>query len=81
VSGLTADTIVRSRIATATKDRTAAAPEVMGLTISHAIRLLPLRMADENRLPSEVKVPSAKSRHAMRNSWSERASVPPRPPP
>jgi DNA-damage-inducible protein J len=62
---MTADSIVRSRIDTATKKRAAAALEAMGLTISDAIRLLLLRVADEKRLPFEVKVPNAKSRLAM----------------
>jgi DNA-damage-inducible protein J len=60
------DTIVRSRIDTATKERAAAALQAMGLTISDAIRLLLLRVAEEKRLPFEVKVPNAKSRLAMK---------------
>ena len=60
-----ADSIVRSRIDTTTKQRAAAALEAMGLTISDAIRLLLLRVADEQRLPFDVKVPNAKSRQAM----------------
>ena len=63
---MAADTIVRSRIDTDTKERAAAALAAMGLTISDAIRLLLLRVADEKRLPFEVKVPNAKSRDAMR---------------
>ena len=63
---MTADTIVRSRIDADTKERAAAALEAMGLTISDAIRLLLLRVADERRLPFEVKVPNARSRRAMR---------------
>jgi len=63
---MAADTIVRSRIDTATKERAAAALEAMGLTISDAIRLLLLRVADEKRLPFEVKVPNAASRAAMK---------------
>jgi DNA-damage-inducible protein J len=59
---MAADSIVRSRIETGTKERAAATLEVMGLTISDAIRLLLLRVADENRLPFEVNVPNAKSR-------------------
>ena len=59
-----ADSIVRSRIDTATKQRTAALA-AMGLTISDAIRLLLLRVADEKRLPFDVTVPNAKSRQAM----------------
>ncbi len=36
----------------------------MGLSISDAIRLLMLRIADEQYLPFEVKVPNAASRKA-----------------
>jgi DNA-damage-inducible protein J len=61
----TADTYVRARIDTATKERAADALEAMGLSISAAIRLLMLRIADEHRLPFEVKVPSKSSRKAL----------------
>jgi DNA-damage-inducible protein J len=54
---MAADTVVRARIDTATKKRAAAALADMGLSISDAIRLLMLRIADEKRLPFEVKVP------------------------
>jgi DNA-damage-inducible protein J len=63
---MAADTIVRSRIDSDTKERAAAALEAMGLTISDAIRLLLLRVADEKRLPFEVKVPNTASRLAMK---------------
>lgn len=62
---MAADFIVRSRIDTGTKERAAAALEAMGLTISDAIRLLLLRVAEEKRLPFDVKVPNAASRLAM----------------
>jgi DNA-damage-inducible protein J len=61
----TADTYVRARIDTNTKERAAEALEAMGLSISDAIRLLMLRIADERRLPFEVKVPNATTRQAM----------------
>jgi len=61
----TADTYVRARIDTATKERAASALEAMGLTISDAIRLLMLRIADEHRLPFDVKVPNATTREAI----------------
>ena len=61
----TADTYVRARIDTNTKERAAEALEAMGLSISDAIRLLMLRVADERRLPFEVKVPNATTRQAM----------------
>jgi DNA-damage-inducible protein J len=61
----TADTYVRARIDTKTKNRAAHALEAMGLSISDAIRLLMLRVADERRLPFEVKVPNAATRKAI----------------
>ncbi|KAK0342006.1 hypothetical protein LTR94_024043 [Friedmanniomyces endolithicus] len=48
-----------------TKERATAALGAMGLSISDAIRLLMLRIADERRLPFEVKVPNAATREAM----------------
>ncbi len=61
----TADTYVRARIDTVTKERAADALEAMGLSISDAIRLLMLRVADERRLPFEVKAPNATTRKAI----------------
>jgi DNA-damage-inducible protein J len=60
-----ADTYVRARIDTNTKERAADALEAMGLSISDAIRLLMLRVAEERRLPFNVKVPNAHTRKAM----------------
>jgi DNA-damage-inducible protein J len=57
--------VVRARIDHATKERAAAALADMGLSISDAIRLLMMRIADERRLPFEVKVPNAATREAM----------------
>ena len=62
---IAADTYVRARIDTKTKKRAASALEAMGLSISDAIRLLMLRVADERRLPFEVKAPNAVTRKAM----------------
>ena len=62
---ITADTYVRARIDTDTKVRAAAALDAMGLSVSDAIRLLMLRIADERRLPFEVKAPSESSRQAL----------------
>jgi DNA-damage-inducible protein J len=61
----TAYTYVRARIDTNTKERAADALEAMGLSISDAIRLLMLRVADERRLPFDVKVPNATSRKTI----------------
>ena len=62
---MAADAIVRARIDAATKERAASALAAMGLSISDAIRLLMLRIADERRLPFEVKVPNAETIRAM----------------
>ena len=61
----TADSYVRARIDSGTKERAADALEAMGLSISDAIRLLMLRVADEKRLPFEVRVPNAATRRAV----------------
>jgi DNA-damage-inducible protein J len=37
----------------------------MGLSISDAIRLLMLRVAEERRLPFEIRVPNATTRKAI----------------
>jgi DNA-damage-inducible protein J len=60
-----ADTYVRARIDTDTKERAAKALADMGLSISDAIRLLMLRIADERRLPFDVKAPNAVTRQAI----------------
>jgi DNA-damage-inducible protein J len=57
--------VVRARIDHETKERAAAALAEMGLSISDAIRLLMLRIADERRLPFEVKAPNATTRAAI----------------
>lgn len=59
------DTYVRARIDAKTKERASEALESMGLSISDAIRLLMLRVADERRLPFEVKAPNAVTRKAI----------------
>lgn len=59
------DTYVRARIDSATKARASDALEAMGLSISDAIRLLMLRVAEEKRLPFNVRVPNAETMAAM----------------
>ncbi|MBU3587819.1 type II toxin-antitoxin system RelB/DinJ family antitoxin [Polynucleobacter sp. 31A-FELB] len=61
----TANTYVRARIDTATKDRATDALEAMGLSVSDAIRLLMFRVADEQCLPFAVKVPNAVTKKAI----------------
>lgn len=61
----TADTYVRARIDSDTKERASDALEAMGLSISDAIRILMLRVADEKKLPFDLKVPNATTRKAI----------------
>jgi len=62
---MSSDSIVRARIDSETKARAVAALDAMGLSVSDAIRLLMLRIADEKRLPFAVQVPNAKTVEAM----------------
>ena len=60
-----ADTVVRARIDSATKAQATEALQAMGLSISDAIRLLLLRVAEEKQLPFTVQVPNATTVKAM----------------
>jgi DNA-damage-inducible protein J len=68
-----ASDIVRARIDQETKRRASAALAEMGLSISDAIRLLLRRIADERRLPFEVKTPNKTTRAAMAEIESGKA--------
>lgn len=57
----TVDTYVRARIDSVTKARASDALEAMGLSISDAIRLLMLRVAEERRLPFAIRVPNVET--------------------
>lgn len=61
----TVDNFVRARIDTDIKERATVALAAMGLSASDAIRMLMQRIAIEQRLPFEVKVPNAATRKAM----------------
>ena len=63
---MSADNVVRARIDSDTKARATEALHDMGLTVSDAIRLMLLRVADEKRLPFAVQVPNATTVKAMR---------------
>ncbi len=63
---MNADTVVRARIDSDTKARATEALHDMGLTVSDAIRLMLLRVADEKRLPFAVQVPNAITLKAMK---------------
>jgi DNA-damage-inducible protein J len=61
----TADTVVRARIDSETKDRAAAALDAMGLTISDVLRIVLRRVANDQAFPLELKVPNAITRSAI----------------
>ena len=56
---MSSDTVVRARINSDAKGRATEVLHAMGLSVSDAIRLLLLRVADEKRLPFAVQVPNA----------------------
>ena len=60
------DTVVRARIDSETKARAAEVLQAMGLSVSDAIRLLLLRVADEKRLPFAVQAPNTTTVKAMK---------------
>jgi DNA-damage-inducible protein J len=62
---MSTDSVVRARIDSDTKARATAALDAMGLSVSDAIRLLMLRIADEKRLPFAVQVPNSTTVKAM----------------
>ena len=63
---MSSDTVVRARIDSDTKERATKALQAMGLSVSDAIRLLLLRVADEQRLPFTLQVPNTKTLKAMK---------------
>ena len=62
---MSTNTVVRARIDSDTKTRATEALRAMGLSVSDAIRLLLLRVADEKRLPFTVRAPNAATVKAM----------------
>jgi DNA-damage-inducible protein J len=62
---MAADTVVRARIDSETKDRATEALAAMGLSVSDAIRLLLTRVAADKALPFAVRVPNATTREAV----------------
>lgn len=57
--------VVRARIDHDTKLRATETLDAMGLNISDAIRLMLRRVADEQRLPFEIKVPNRETAAAI----------------
>ena len=63
---MSTDTVVRARIDSDTKARATEALQAMGLSVSDAIRLLMLRVAEEKRLPFAVQIPNSTTVKAMK---------------
>jgi DNA-damage-inducible protein J len=61
----TTDTYVRARIDSRTKELATEALDAMGLSVSDAIRLLMIRIAEERQLPFIVKVPNLVTLNAI----------------
>jgi len=62
---MASDTVVRARIDGQVKEKAAKVLAEMGLSVSDAIRLLLIRVADEKALPFEIKAPNAETRAAI----------------
>ena len=62
---MTADAVVRARIDGRTKKKAAKALANMGLSVSAAIRLMLVRVAEEKALPFEVYEPNEESLKAI----------------
>jgi DNA-damage-inducible protein J len=62
---MSSDAVVRARIDTQTKERAVEALQAMGLSVSDAIRLLMVRIADEQQLPFTIQVPNKATAQAM----------------
>ena len=63
---MSADAVVRARIDSDTKTQATEALQAMGLSVSDAIRLLMVRIANEKRLPFAVQVPNTPTLKAMK---------------
>ena len=59
------ESYVSARIDKSTKQRAAVVLDKMGLSISDAIRLLMIRVADEQQLPFEIKLPNEATQIAI----------------
>ena len=67
---MAADTIVRARIDGQVKEKASAVLAGMGLSVSDAIRMMLARVAADEALPFEAKVPNAETIAAMQEARS-----------
>ncbi len=59
------DSSIRVRIDSDTKERASKALDRMGLSVSDAVRMFLVRIAEEGRFPFDLEVPNARTRKAM----------------
>jgi DNA-damage-inducible protein J len=64
--GIMATTMVHVRVDQRTKRRAAKTLAAMGISVSDAVRMLLVRVAEEKALPFEVRIPNAVTLKAMR---------------
>jgi DNA-damage-inducible protein J len=62
---MSANALVRARVASDIKDQASAVLESMGLTVSDLVRVVLTRVAKERALPFDMNVPNAETRAAM----------------
>jgi DNA-damage-inducible protein J len=67
--------VIRARSGRGAKERAAAALADMGMSISDAIRLLKLGVAEQHRLPPEVKAPKPMTGKALAEPESSQAKA------
>ena len=65
---MAANALVQARIDNEIKQEAAAVLESMGLTVSDAVRLMLIRVANEKALPFELLVPNAETIAAMKEA-------------
>lgn len=63
---MSSDTVVRARIDSNTKARATKALGAMGLTVSDAIHLLLMRIAEKKRFPFSLQVPNVATAEALK---------------
>ncbi len=59
------DAVVRARIDSRTKDLASDVLQAMGLSLSDAVRILLIRVAEEKQLPFNVQVPNPTTLEAI----------------
>lgn len=69
---MAANALVQTRIDGVIKEEAAAVLESIGLTVSDAVRLMLMRVAQDKALPFEPLIPNKKTIAAMKEARSEK---------